>query len=182
MTMNCRQDNEAACPTHRASFAWTRGAVLCVAMLASGCIERYLTIQSTPPGAIVRIDGVEVGKTPIAALPYSHTGHRRVQLQLEGHKLHSSVEDISGPWYCQFPIDFVTELLIPYPFKVEHQLSYVLETPELADSAKLMARAKALRERGSGRPTKSRGDFSAGEVATMCVDVVIVAALIVSFF
>ena len=161
---------------------WGKCAVVCAALVAPGCIERYLTIESQPPGATVRIDGTEVGKTPIAALPYSHTGRRRIQLDLTEYKRHTAVEDISGPWYCQFPFDFVTELLIPYRFRIEHSRSYVLEKSELADSADVMARAKALRARGTGLPTAGRGRFGTGEVAAVCVDVIVVAAFIAVSF
>lgn len=166
------------------------GALACVLTLTSGCaqvdrcftIERALSVTSTPPGATVTIDGAPVGQTPISGMPYVHTGRRLVQVELAGHKRQTAVERIAGPWYCQFPFDFVTELLIPYPFKAEKSLSYVLEKSELTESKQLVANAKELKAQSKEPPPKDRGKLSLADGAVIVFDVAAIAVAAVLMF
>ena len=103
------------------ALAWL--LALGLAGLTSGCIERYMVIESQPAGARVTIDGKYVGTTPIAKLPYTHTGRRRFMLEKKGYQRHISIEPITGPWYCQFPLDIISYLLLPYTFTIEHSLA-----------------------------------------------------------
>ena len=159
-------------------------------MLASGCgqvdryftIERTLSVTSTPPGATVTIDGSTVGVTPTPDLPYVHTGRCLVQVELAGYKRRAVVERIGGPWYCQFPFDFVTELLIPYPFKVENSLSYALEKSELTESKQLVANAKELKGQSTGPPPKGLGKLTMADGAVILLDVAAIAVAVVLVF
>ena len=159
-------------------------------MLASGCaqvdrcftIERTLSVASTPPGATVTIDGTPVGETPISGRPYVHTGRRRVEVELAGYQRQVAMERIGGPWYCQFPFDFVTELLIPYPFKAEHSLSYALEKSELAESKQLVANAKALKGQSTEPACGDRGKLTMADRAVIVLDVAAIAVAAVLIF
>lgn len=165
-------------------LGWPKGrlglcaSVLCVALLSAGCIERYMVIRSQPAGARVIIDDIEVGKTPIEKLPYVHTGYRRVVLELEGYERHIAVEDVSGPWYCHFPFDIVTELLIPHTFDLPHSVSCELKKREATDTDKLIVQAKALREKAQRTPARTSKGFSAGEKAVVVLEVCAIVAII----
>ena len=139
-------------------------------------------MTSAPPGANVTIDGTPVGRTPISSLPYVHTGRRLVEVELAGYQRQAAMEPIGGPWYCQFPFDFVTELLIPYPFQAEHSLSYVLEERELTESEQLVANAKELKGQSTQPPPKDRGQLTMADRAVMFFDVAAIAVVAVLMF
>ena len=74
----------------------------------SGCVHRRLTINSNPQGALVRIDGQEIGYTP-ASVDYTWYGTREVQLIKDGYETQTEMIDITPPWYQRFPLDFVSD-------------------------------------------------------------------------
>ena len=156
-----------------------RGIALGAALLASGCLERYMVIDSKPQGATVTVDGVEVGKTPVAKLPCPHAGHRRVVVQKKGYKRVIATEPIKGPWYYTFPLDIMTDFLNPFRHRVVHSLSYSLEKAEPVDGEELLTRAKALKNIGLRGPSQARAKFTPGEEAAAIAQASIMAALVV---
>ena len=72
----------------------------------TGCVHRRVTINSNPAGALVRIDGKDIGYTP-ASMDYTWYGTREVQLLKDGYETQTQLIDISAPWYQRFPLDFV---------------------------------------------------------------------------
>ncbi|NUM34836.1 MAG: PEGA domain-containing protein [Candidatus Brocadiae bacterium] len=112
-----------------------------------GCVERKITIVSDPQGAHVWLDGEKVGETPVS-VPFSFYGTREITVSKEGYQLHSSMESIQAPVYQYFPLDFVSEFLIPVSLQDEHKFLYTLKPyfPLTAKQKKdLEKRADALR-------------------------------------
>src|SRR5690242_11829197 len=94
-----------------------RPTILAFAVLAAGCAaQRTLHITSEPEGAVVRLDDQTVGTTPLD-LPFAHYGIRRVTLYKPGFRTHSEQIELEAPWYGRFPIDIVTEVLLPIGWK-----------------------------------------------------------------
>ncbi len=159
-----------------------RSLYVCAAALclgASGCLERYLTIESEPAGARVMLDGKYVGHTPIERMPCPHTGQRRFVLEKEGYKRCETVEDISGPWWFEFPFDFVTELLVPYTFKVERRVSLKLEPEGRVDPNELLKRAEALRRKARRAPAIKREPLTLGETAVATLEAAAIVGAVV---
>src|SRR5262249_48307508 len=75
--------------------------VLCAtaALLSSGCMHRRLTIRSDPPGALVQVDGEEVGYTP-TSIDYTYYGTREITLQRAGYKSLTTQTKLPAPG-CQ---------------------------------------------------------------------------------
>src|SRR3982750_4047234 len=48
----------------------------------TGCVERKLTIGSDPPGAILLLNDVEVGRTPVT-VPFTTYGDYDIRLRFE---------------------------------------------------------------------------------------------------
>ena len=49
------------------------------------CVRKTIGIHSDPPGAIVYIDGLEVGRTPVDGIPFHFYGTREIAVLKEGH-------------------------------------------------------------------------------------------------
>ena len=115
-----------------------------LSLLTLGCLERKLLIRSDPPGAKVYLDGKFIGQTPTETSFYFY-GTREVTLHKEGYEIYREKRKIEIPFYQIFPLDFVSEFLIPFTIKDHHRLQYPLK-PHLPLTQKskkeLLERAK----------------------------------------
>ena len=88
-------------------------ALLVAAVALAGCRgDRVLTLTSTPPGATVRLDDESVGVTPLD-VPIDHYGTRLLTLYEPDSRLYSEPVELVAPWWTRFPVDILTELLLP---------------------------------------------------------------------
>ena len=108
---------------------------LSLLLLVSGCVERRIKIVSDPPGAKVLLDGVEKGQTPIE-IPFTFYGTREIIIYRDGYQVFSRLETISPPVYQVFPVDFFSELLLPFYLTDEHLFHYILKPHFPADAKK----------------------------------------------
>jgi hypothetical protein len=126
-------------------FLASLGFIIAFLTCASGCIERILTVQSNPGGALVELNGQEMGRTPVSR-DFTWYGVYDVTLRLDGYQTLKTGAKVYAPIYEWIPLDLVTELL-PFPFKDHHTLNFDL-VPEPAASepnAGIIDRAQDLR-------------------------------------
>lgn len=71
-----------------------------------------LRIDSVPRGAIVRLDDRVIGITPLE-VPFQHYGQRRLALYSEGSRTYSEPLLLKAPWHARFPLDILTEVILP---------------------------------------------------------------------
>jgi hypothetical protein len=127
--------------------AWL-GAGLALFSCASCAAQRILNISSEPAGALVLLDDQVVGTTPYQ-LAFEAYGTRRVTLYHAGYRTSSRVVELVPPWYARFPIDLISEVLIPVGWKDIHTEDFQLE-PESGevtepDLQAVLERAESLR-------------------------------------
>ncbi|CAN5833904.1 hypothetical protein BH23PLA1_BH23PLA1_13620 [soil metagenome] len=139
----------------------SRGAAVALLALAAiagstGCVERRYTIRTSPPGALVTVNGEEIGTTPVSAR-FIYYGNTRMTIQAEGHETLNFVQPIRAPWWDNIVTEFFTENLIPYTFRDEREFFYVL--PPVADppTGDIVARGEELRRAGQAPPRPRRG-------------------------
>ena len=129
------------------------GASVLAAAAAACAPQRILTVESYPPGAVVRLDEQVIGRTPID-FEFDHYGKRRITLYLPGYRTWSRRLDLTPPWHARFPIDLVTELLVPIGLRDRHEVWVVLENDEVVgghpDLGPLLERAREMRAKGTG--------------------------------
>ena len=85
------------------TFALICGAMLC--LTSSGCVYRRLTVRTDPPGALVVLDGREVGHTPYSA-DFTYYGTRELTLIRPGYETLTVLQPFRAPWYQVPPLDF----------------------------------------------------------------------------
>jgi len=128
------------------------GALL---LLAACQAKRTLELSTTPPGADVRLDDEFVGRTPVK-VAFEHYGTRRVTFYLEGYRTVSKQLELSPRWYAQFPLDFVSEVLLPLGWRdrrrYHEQLVPGEEVLSLPSLRSVIERAAVLREGGPEGP------------------------------
>jgi hypothetical protein len=140
-------------------------ALLGVLALASCQAQRLLRITSDPSQAEVRLDGQLVGSTP-CEVPFLHYGTRRVTLYLEGYRTYSRVVEVRAPWYGRFPLDIVTEVLVPLGWRDVHGIHVTLAPGQSAllepDFPSVLERAETLRRAGPEGPRPSQRAGASG--------------------
>ena len=141
---------QGARPRRVARSALLLGVLACALACAP---QRILTVESYPPGALVRLDEEVIGRTPLN-FPFEHYGKRRITLYLPGYRTWSRRLDLIPPWHARFPIDLVTELLVPVGLRDQHEVWVVLEDDEVVgghpDLGPLLERAREMRSLGTG--------------------------------
>jgi len=127
------------------SLRWSIALVLLAAMLAGGCMRRRMTIRSDPPGAVVVVDGYELGTTPLTH-DFTFYGDRNIRLIKDGYETLEVMQPVYGPWYQTPPLDFVTDNLWPGQIQDNRLFNYVLTPRRVESPAELRRRAEMLRQ------------------------------------
>jgi hypothetical protein len=114
------------------------------ALFTNGCMHRRLTIRSDPPGALVQVDGEEVGHTP-TSIDYTYYGTREITLQLAGYRTLTTQVKLATPWYQVFPLEFVTDNFALTKINDRREVTYPLIQEQLEPREYLEDRANSLR-------------------------------------
>lgn len=133
--------------SHRPGTAAIAVLSLLVCLTLTGCVQRRLTIRTNPPGALVYIDDYEIGTTPVST-NFLYYGTRKIRLVKDGYETTTVLHRISPPWYQYFPLDFVSENLVPADIRDERTLEFELVPQRLVPTEQLWERAENLRQAG----------------------------------
>jgi hypothetical protein len=133
--------------------------LLLVMSLTVGCgVKRTLTVNSNPPGALVYLNGLEVGRTPMTR-DFTWYGTYDVELRKEGYDTLKTRGEVIAPWWQWVPFDFFAEFL-PFRPHDRRELSYVIKptTQAAADPQTMIRRAGEMRgQLESSKRTRSAG-------------------------
>jgi hypothetical protein len=132
-----------------------------LAMLAlSGCVERRISIETDPPGALVWVNDRQAGRTPVS-VAFTHEGTYDLRLEKEGFEPLVTPATTEGPIWDAGPLDFFAEIL---PVRARNETRWVFTLAPRDDSEEaLVSRAAELRGRLSGAEGAAAADGSAGE-------------------
>ena len=119
-------------------------ALAAVVICQIGCVHRRLTIRSNPPGALVYVDGVEIGRTPVST-SFIYYGTRTVRLELDGYETVQENHRVRAPWYQIPPLDFVSDNLATRDLRDERVLYFELVPMRVVPTRQLISRADQLR-------------------------------------
>jgi hypothetical protein len=118
----------------------------CCCILFTGCVERIMQVRSEPAGALVRVDGKPVGRTPVD-VPFTHYGNRLVTLELDEYQMSRQLVHLETPWHLTFPLDIVFDVAFPITFLDYHPVEVTLERQEtLPDRDEILDRAERMRD------------------------------------
>ncbi len=123
-------------------------------LLLPGCshnMNRRMTIRSDPPGALVLLEGEEVGYTPVG-VDFNHYGTREITLIKDGYETVTAMQKIRSPWYQKIPLDFVSDNLSPVKINDRLDYTFTLNKQELVSNEQLLQRAKGLRSQSQVLP------------------------------
>ena len=117
------------------------------AALVTGCarVERTLTVESDPPGALVYLNDQEVGRTPMTK-EFLWYGTYDLRLRKEGYRTLVAQPRVWAPIWQVPPFDLIAEF-VPFRLEDRHRLSYAMTpiTDEIEPSSdEMVARAEEL--------------------------------------
>ena len=124
-----------------------RCIVIVAGLLLTGCVERLIIVRSEPPATVI-LDEKKVGITPVE-IPYTWYGKRELTLELKGFKRIREIIVLNAPWWQFFPLDFVTDVLLPFKLTDHVTFDYMLEPlpPPEDEREGVLRRAAEMREK-----------------------------------
>jgi PEGA domain len=115
--------------------------------LAAGCVEQRYVVTTDPPGAIVLRNYQQIGAAP-ADDHFVYYGKYHFTVIKDGYETLQVDEVIKTPWYEYFPLDFVSENLVPWKIRDVRRFHYHLEPARTPNTAELLKQAQELRMKG----------------------------------
>ncbi|QDT65459.1 PEGA domain-containing protein [Calycomorphotria hydatis] len=127
-------------------FAGSIAAALLFSAIGCNSMQRRMTVRTDPPGALLLVDGEEVGYTP-ASIDFTYYGTREITLIKDGYETMTAMHEFKAPIYQQPGVDFVTDNLLPMKVTDRHDLKYRLQPRTLMPTDQLIDRADSFRSR-----------------------------------
>lgn len=118
-------------------------ALAALALAQAGCVERTVTITSDPPGALVYMSSVEVGRTPVK-VPFTWYGDYEVILCQEGYATLNTHYELDAPIYDVPPFDLLSAM-VPWTYHYDKSVNFVMAKAQPIDEQEIKQRAEELR-------------------------------------
>ncbi len=118
---------------------------LIAAVILGGCVERNLTINTEPQGAMVVLNDEEIGNSPVT-VSFEWYGDYNVRVSKEGFETLKTHRKLKAPWYDGFPFDFLT-LLNPERTVDEYEWTFELEPKKEVSRKELIQKAQELKDK-----------------------------------
>ncbi|MDZ4689253.1 MAG: PEGA domain-containing protein [Planctomycetaceae bacterium] len=133
-------------------LAWNRqiarsalAAAVVGCLLSAGCVSRRMTIVSDPPGALVMLEGREIGYTPVS-VDFAYYGTRELTLVKDGYETLTVNQPVAKPWYQQPVVEFFADNFTPGHVTDRHQFRYAMQPQRLIPNDVLLQRGERLRD------------------------------------
>ena len=121
-------------------------SLLACVLFSSGCVERKLTINTQPQGALVLLNDEEIGTSPVT-VEFNWSGDYKVLISKEGFQTINTHRKLAGPMHDRFPVDFFYEVLWPATIVDEYEWTFKLDNYQLPDKAEIIADAAAMKKK-----------------------------------
>lgn len=110
-----------------------------------GCVERKLTINTNPSGAVVLLNDEEIGVSPVT-VPFNWYGDYNITIRKQGCETLQTHKKLSSPWYDYFPFDFFAEILYPGRIVDSYEWSFDLKPQQEINRKELVNQAERFSE------------------------------------
>jgi hypothetical protein len=120
-------------------------AVLAAGLLLGGCVERKLTINTEPQGAVVVLNDEEIGTSPVT-VSFEWYGDYDVRITKEGFETLKTHRNLKAPLRDYFPFDFFAQILNPKRIVDSYEWTFTLAPQKQPDRDELIQNAQSLKE------------------------------------
>ena len=114
------------------------------ALLLAGCVERKLTINTEPEGALVILNDEQIGNSPVT-VAFNWYGDYGVRASKEGYQTLQTHRELKAPWHDWFPLDFFAQVLYPGRIVDHYEWTFELAPRQTLTREELIEKAHALR-------------------------------------
>ena len=118
---------------------------LAAAVTLIGCVERKLTINTEPQGALVTLNDEEIGQSPVT-VSFNWYGDYNVIISKEAFETLKTHRQLKGPWYDAFPFDFFAQLLWPERIVNSYEWTFELTEKRYKSRDELIGDAQKLKK------------------------------------
>jgi hypothetical protein len=118
-------------------------AAVAASLLLSGCVERNLTINTRPEGALVILNDEEIGVSPVT-VAFEWYGDYNVAIRKQGFETLKTHRRLQGPWYDGFLFDLFAQML-PHRIVDSYEWEFDLEEKTQISRDQLIQNAEQLR-------------------------------------
>jgi hypothetical protein len=123
--------------------------------VATGCVDRKFVVESNVPNAQVYIDNKSIGAAP-AYSQFDYYGHYNIKVVHPGYETVVRYQKVAAPWYMYPPLDFVSEILVPFHIRDTRRIYIELHEAPQVRPDDILGAAEALRLRGWTLPPPER--------------------------
>jgi hypothetical protein len=119
-------------------------STLIAAAFLSGCVERRLTINTEPQGAIISLNDEEIGASPVT-VGFNWYGNYKVRATRPGYEILDTNRKLDPPAHDGFPLDFFATI---WPSRItdEYEWTFQLTPYKTPDRDQLIRDAQALKK------------------------------------
>ena len=118
---------------------------LLVLTALAGCVERELTINTAPQGAVVALNDEEIGVSPVT-VNFKWYGDYCVRISKEGYETLDTHRELKGPWYDYFPFDFFAQIVNPNRIVDSYEWMFELSPRRQISPEELIQNARELKK------------------------------------
>jgi len=111
----------------------------------TGCVERRLTINTDPEGAVVFLNDEEIGTSPVTT-SFMWYGDYKLRIRKQGYETLKTHRRAKAPWYDYFPFDFFAQILYPGKIVDSYEWKFTLKPQQEISREKLIENAKNLKQ------------------------------------
>lgn len=115
-------------------------------IVLAGCVERELTINTKPQGALVALNDEEVGISPVT-VNFNWYGDYCVRISKEGYETLNTHRMLKGPWYDHFPFDFFAQIVNPSRIVDSYEWTFELSPRQPISRDELIQNANELKNK-----------------------------------
>jgi len=132
-----------------------RMMAVCAVSTTTGCVDRKFIIESNVPNAQVYIDNAPIGAAPAYA-PFEYYGYYTIRVVHPGYETIVKRQHVAAPWYAYPPLDFITEVLLPFHIRDTRRIHIELQPAAQGRTDDILNAAETLRQRGMALPLPDR--------------------------
>ncbi|MHC4425312.1 MAG: PEGA domain-containing protein [Planctomycetota bacterium] len=118
---------------------------LIVLTTLAGCVERRLTINTKPEGALVALNDEEIGESPVT-VNFNWYGDYCVRISKEGYETLNTHRELKGPWYDGVPFDFFAQILNPNRIIDSYEWTFELSPKRQISREELIQNAQEMKK------------------------------------
>lgn len=121
-------------------------ALLCLmGITLAGCVERRLTINTEPQGAMIVLNDQEIGVSPVT-VPFNWYGDYWVRITKDGYETTNTHRKLKAPLHDYLPFDFFAQVLYPGRIVDTYEWTFELSPKEYPTRDQLIENAHSLRD------------------------------------